>query len=100
MKLTKVLTGTTLAFGLLVSAAPVFAASHTSEPVAHPAAKYINCPSDLPNSFKNSNKSSKCVKSSSGVFSNVFTVSDGTWYFKGKFYSDVFKTYVGFYEGN
>ncbi|MCY9391237.1 antimicrobial peptide LCI [Bacillus haynesii] len=98
MKVNKLLTGTTLAVGLLISAAPGLAASHSSEVIAHPTAQYINCPSDLPSSFKSS-KSSKCVKSSSGVFSNKFSDSDGTWYFKGKFYSNVFNTWVGFYEG-
>ena len=48
MKVNKLLTGTTLAVGLLISAAPVFAASHSSEVIAHPTAQYINCPSDLP----------------------------------------------------
>ncbi|MDN5385918.1 antimicrobial peptide LCI [Bacillus sp. LB7] len=51
----------------------------------------------MTSSFK-SNKSSKCVKSSSGVFSNKFSDRDGTRYFKGKFYSNVFNAWVGFYE--
>jgi hypothetical protein len=58
MKVNKLLTGTTLAVGLLISAAPVFAASHSSEVIAHPTAQYINCPSDLPSSFKSSKSSS------------------------------------------
>ncbi|MDN5385917.1 MULTISPECIES: hypothetical protein [Bacillus] len=46
MKVNKLLTGATLGVGLLISAAPVFAASHSSEVIAHPTAQYINCPSD------------------------------------------------------
>ncbi|MCJ2147789.1 hypothetical protein [Bacillus sp. B19-2] len=53
MKVNKLLTGATLGVGLLISAAPVFSASHSSEVIAHPTA-FNTSIVQVTSSFKNS----------------------------------------------
>ena len=98
MKLKKVIAGTTLSLGLLLSAsAPALASSDSTDFIAHQKVTYdVPCPSPLPPEFNASPgyPLNKCLYSSTGTFTNAYTDSSGiTWYFKGK------SGYIGYYEG-
>ncbi|KAA6452060.1 LCI fold-containing protein [Bacillus swezeyi] len=98
MKLKKVIAGTTLSLGLLLTAsAPALATSGSTDFIAQPKVTYdVHCPSPLPPQFNASPGYPlyKCMYSSTGAFYNAYTDLSGvTWYFKGK------SGYIAYYEG-
>ncbi|MBY8913459.1 antimicrobial peptide LCI [Bacillus sp. YC2] len=90
MKLKKVLTGSALSLGLLLSAAPAFAASPTAS--ASVEKSTISSKDDV------SINAIKLVQSPNGNFAASFVLDGTTWIFKSKYYDSSKGYWVGIYE--